>query len=335
MIVNVTGGETKKGNQACLFAGGYATGTVFSETAVYTTGNISTTISGGTWTSGVTAGGRGVFGGIFASKVTAEAQDVSITINGGTFGNVYGGGWAQKGGTSIVDDVEITIAGGTIANVFGGGTHSKTEGSEGSTTQVKGNVTINVLGGSITGEINARGLYENDTVTGNVIVNFTGDQNFACGVNGYGYGSGTENTATLTFDAYTGTFSGKIGGFATITLGDDTAMTLGTAADVDNTAWTFDFTDRADTLAGTSFLTWGAESAFSGDTVQVNFTDATQAAAGWSIATADFTGATFDLCINDATVVANVAYDTAISGGVWDGWKFTSVDGTLKFAKIA
>jgi len=67
----------------------------------------------------------------------------------------------------------------------------------------------------------------------------------------------------------------------------------------------------------------------------VNFADADQAAAGWSIAAANFTGATFDLCIDDTTVAGDLAYDTAISGGDWDGWKFTSVDGTLKFAKLA
>ena len=41
----------------------------------------------------------------------------------------------------------------------------------------------------------------------------------------------------------------------------------------------------------------------------------------------------FTLAIGGSEVTS-VAYDTEISGGDWDGWKFTSVDGTLKFAKI-
>jgi autotransporter passenger strand-loop-strand repeat protein len=330
VTIDIKGGETKKGDQACIFAGGYATGTTANK--VYTVGNVDVTIDGGNW--GVTAGGRGVFGGIFASKVTAEAQDVSITINGGSFGNVYGGGWAQQGGTSIVGDVDIDITGGTIANVFGGGTHSNSTGSGGTTEA--GNVTINVSGGDITGAIYVGGLGQNDNVTGDEIsVNFTGDSDFACGVYGYSRGGGTvAGDAALSFSAYTGEFSGKIGGFVGITLDDDTAMTLTTAAaDVSNGKWAFDFTDRDAELAGTSFLTWDGAN-FAGDTVRVNFTDADQAAAGWSIATADFTGATFDAYAGNEVIATNLAYDTAISGGDWDGWKFTDENGTLKFAKI-
>ena len=44
--------------------------------------------------------------------------------------------------------------------------------------------------------------------------------------------------------------------------------------------------------------------------------------------------ATSDLYVGGSEITS-VAYGTAISGGDWDGWKFTSVDGTLKFAKLA
>ena len=329
VTINITGGETAKGDQACIFAGGYATGTA-ADVTVYTVGNIDATISGGSW--GEAANGRGFFGGAFASGVTAEAQDVTITIDGGTIGNVFGGGWAQKGGTSIVDDVEITISGGTVANVFGGGTHSTSGGAT-----VVDDVTINVTGGSITGAIYAGGQGENDNVIGDEIsVNFTGDSNFVCSVYGYSRGGGTIGDASLSFSAYTGTFSGAIGGFVGITLDDATAMTLATAADdVSNTAWEFDFTGRADTLAGTSFLTWsGAD--FAGDSVKVNFTDATQAASEWSIATATFDATTtFDLYIGGDKIAEGIAYDTAIEGGAWNGWKFTDDNGTLKFKQLA
>jgi len=113
-------------------------------------------------------------------------------------------------------------------------------------------------------------------------------------------------------------------------------MTIATAADdVSNTAWEFDFTGRADTLAGTSFLTWsGAD--FAGDSVKVNFTDATQAASEWSIATATFDATTtFDLYIGGEKIAEGIAYDTAIEGGAWDGWKFTDDNGTLKFKQLA
>ena len=172
-----------------------------------------------------------------------------------------------------------------------------------------------------------------------VLRTWTGATDFDCGVWGYSYvggGTGADDEVTLSFNGYTGSFSGKIGGFNGIAFNDGTAMTLTTAADdVSNGKWEFDLSARAEALSGTSLLTWGAESAFSGDTVKVAFADATQAAAGWSIADAAFTGAKFDLYIGGSEIATNIAYDTEISGGDWDGWKFTSVDGTLKFAQLA
>ena len=340
VTLTLLAGTAAKGAQACVFAGGYATGhDTAKAAAVYTVGSVTATISNGTW--GTACGGRGVFGGAMASDnivdgdeaagVWAKVGNVDLPISGGTMGNVYGGGWAQKNAKSEVGDVSITITGGTIANVFGGGSTSTTGGST-----VADDVTITVSGGTITGDIYARGQTASDSVTGAANVIFTGGTAFGCGVWGYSYvGETTANTAALSFSGYTGTFSGKVGGFTGITLDGATAMTLAAAADINNAAWTFDLADRSDLLENTSLLTWTAEAGFSGDRVVVNFADADQAAAGWSIANANFTGATFDLNIDSTTVVANITYDTAISGGDWDGWKFTSVDGTLKFAKLA
>jgi autotransporter passenger strand-loop-strand repeat protein len=327
VTLTITDGETTKGTQSCIFAGGYATGDATG--TVYTVDSVTATISGGSW--GEAAGGRGVFGGIMASGVEAQViGDVNITISGdATMGNVYGGGWAQKeNAKSIVGDVNINIAGGTIANVFGGGTHS----SSGGTTEA-GEVTITVSGGDITGAIYARGQLEGDT-TGSASVIFTGATDFGCDVFGYSYVGGAASDAVLSYTAYTGTFSGKIGGFDGIVFDDDTAMTLSTAAaDILNGKWEFDFTDRADTFSATSLLTWSTAD-FAGDTVKVTFADATQAAAGWSIADAAFTGATFDLYIGGDKIAEGIAYNTVISGGDWDGWKFTDENGTLKFAQI-
>ena len=331
VTINVTGGESKKGNQACFFAGGYATGSTTNK--VYTVGTIDTTISGGSW--GSAAGGRGVFGGIFASNVTAEADDVTITIDGGTFGNVYGGGWAQKGGTSIVGDVDITITGGTIANVFGGGSHSTSGGYT-----VAGDVTITVSGGTITGDIYARGQLENDT-TGNASVSFTGEGNYGCGVWGYSYVSGAtgvDDDVTLSFTGYTGTFSGTLGGFNGITLDGNTTMTLGTAAvDVNNTAWTFDTAARDTELAGTAILNWTAAD-FAGDTIAVNL--ASGSATEWDLVSA--TGATaatfnkFDVLVDGTSILSEtIDLDEAIVGGAYAGWGFTLENDTLKFKNLA
>ena len=320
-------GTATKSDFSC-FAGGYATGTDSTKlAAVYTVDSMTVSVENGTW--GEAHGGRGIFGGIMASGVAGAAGDVNITISGGTMGNVYGGGWAQKGAKSEVGNVSITISGGTIANVFGGGSHSTSGG-----TTAAGNITITVSGGEIAGDIYARGQLEGDA-TGNAAVIFTGSDAFDCNVYGFSYVGGAVGGAALSYDGYTGTFSGKIGGFDGIAFAAGTAMTLETAAaDVANTAWEFDLSDRDTGLAGTALLTWG-DADFANNTVKVNFADAKQAAAGWSIAAAAFDATTtFDLYIGGTLIAEGIAYDTAVGTGTWADWKFTDDNGTLKFAKI-
>ena len=330
VTLTVTGGSTTKGAQACIFAGGYATGTATG--TVYKVDSVTATISGGSW--GEAAGGRGVFGGIFASGVEAQVLgDVNITISGdATMGNVYGGGWAQKtGAKSIVGDVNINIEGGTIANVFGGGSHS----TSGGTTET-GDVTITVSGGNITGDIYARGQLDGDT-TGNAAVIFTGAADFSCGVYGYSYVGGVVGGAALSFSAYTGEFSGKIGGFDGITFDGATAMELTTAtADVSNGAWEFDLTDRASTLAGTSLLTWD-EGSFENDSIKVSFADDTQAQGGWNIVTdvGTFSGTTFCVEIGGTEIASGLAYNQQIASGDYAGWGFELESGVLKFKQLA
>ena len=208
------------------------------------------------------------------------------------------------------------------------------EGNKGTTTAAS--VTITVAGGTISNAIYARGQADGDSVTGTANVIFTGAENFGCGVYGYSYVGGAASDAVLSFTGYTGTFAGKVGGFDGIVFDEGTAATFGSAAaDIDNTAWEFDFTDRAEALAGTSFLTWSAAD-FAGDTVKVTFADEAQAKAGWSIATADFTDATFGLTAGGVELTG-IAYNTAISGTgtVYDGWGFTLEESVLKFKQLA
>ena len=204
-------------------------------------------------------------------------------------------------------------------------------------TTTAGDVTITVSGGNITGAIYARGQAEGDSVTGSASVTFTGATDFGCNVYGYTYVGGEDPTAaTLSFNGYTGTFSGEVGGFGSVAFNDGTAMTLATASgNVSNSAWEFDLTDRNEALSGTSLLSW-SNADFAGDTVKVTFADATQAAAGWSIADAAFDATTsFDLYIGGDKIAEGIAYDTAIGTGDWAGWKFTDENGTLKFANLA
>jgi len=324
----------------CCFAGGYATGHDDAKLApVYTVDSVTLAVSGGNW--GGAQGGRGIFGGAFASDNTANGSDgvyakvgdVNITISGGVMGNVYGGGWAQKNAKSEVGDVNITISGGTVTNVFGGGTHSTSGG-----TTSAGNVTITVSGGTITGAIYAKGQLVGDTVTGDANVIFTGAGDQDCDVFGYSY-IGTEGVSeALTFADYTGTFTGAVGGFGAIDIAGNTALTLDTAAgrDVVNTSWKFDFTDRSDVLADTAALVW-TDTAFAEHTrVAINFADAGQARAGWSIAeVTDASEAVFSLAVEGTVVAEDLSCGAAIESGDYAGWGFALVDSVLKFTKLA
>ena len=348
--LDITSGTATKGDEACIFAGGYAAGhdtaDAADRTAVYEAGSVTLTISGGNW--GEVKGGRGVFGGAFASDNTkaadwddpdeggkgvyAKVGDVNITVIGGTMGNVYGGGWAQKGGKSEVGDVNINIEGGTITNIFGGGCCSISGGST-----KAGDVTITVSGGNIDGAIFAKGQGSNDEV-GNAEVIFTGNTSFSCDVFGYGYVGGGNSDATLSFTGYTGTFSGKLGGFNGIKFDGATAMMLSTAAgDVSNSAWEFDLTGRADTLAGSSLLTWEEAGSTSFTNVSVKFADDTQAQGGWNIATVvdAFGSTTFDVEVGGELIGANLALDGHIASGEYQDWGFTVEDNVLKFKNLA
>ena len=326
--LTVTDGTAAK-SDFCCFAGGYATGTASGR--VYTVDSVTATIAGGSW--GGAHGGRGIFGGAMASGVEAAVLgEVNLTISGGSMGNVFGGGWAQKpGAKSIVGDVNITIAGtAQVANVFGGGSHS----TSGGVTTAE-NVTITVSGGSITGDIYARGQLEGDSVTSAKVI-FTGAEGFACGVYGYAVVGATDpSNATLSFSDYTGIFSGKLGGFNGITLDKDTAANFGAEAEISNTAWIFDAAERDASLNGTAFLNWDAAD-FASSTVTLNL--ATGDASEWTLINAETTTAygTFTLQVDGDNVATGLVLGDTITGTgtAYDGWGFTRENDVLKFAQI-
>ena len=108
-------------------------------------------------------------------------------------------------------------------------------------------------------------------------------------------------------------------------------MTLSTAAaDVSNSAWTFDMAARDAALAGTSLLTWSTAD-FAGDTVTLKL-GAT--ATEWSLVSAASTTAYGTFGVDG--VAAELALDEKISGGTaYDGWGFTLDGSVLKFKQLA
>jgi len=330
-------GGTAADSKFCLFAGGYATGTDSEKTAaVYTVESVTATVSGGSW--GSANGGRGIFGGAFASGVKAEVGDINLTVSDGTMGNVYGGGWSQKDGLSVVGDVNLAITGGTVANVFGGGTHSTSGGA----TEA-GKVTITVSDGTISGNIYARGQLAGDTVASAEVI-FTGGKNFSCGVYGYSYVGGDDSDATLNFSTYTGKFSGAIGGFRSVGLTANTAMTLSTAAaDVSNGDWVFDLTERRLFFDDQAILNWSAAD-FTEDTVTLKV--ASSRSQCWTLvsgadASAYNTAAGKFLVEVDGGDAVALTFDAetgrtgTLADGAYAGWGFAVEDSVLKFTKLA
>ena len=328
VTLTVTGGETVKGDQACIFAGGYATGNAAG--TVYTVDSVTATVSGGSW--GAAANGRGVFCGIMVSGVTAEViGDVELTVSGGKMGNIYGGGWAQNGGVSTVGDVYLTITGDAeVASVFGSGYHSVSGG-----TTFVGNACITVAGGNITRAIYAKGQLDSDVVS-DATVTFTGSNAYTCSVYGYSQVGGEGNSEALTLADFTGSFAGNIGGFNVIEFFDDTAMTLTAAAnDVSNSDWMFDVSARDEALAATALLDWSAAD-FTDDTITLNL--ATDSGCEWALvdAASSTNYGNFDVLVDGESIVSDsLSLNEAIDGGAYDGWGFTLEGSVLKFKQLA
>ena len=247
-------------------------------------------------------------------------------------GNIYGGGWAQKGGTSTVTgDVNITVGGDAkINNVFGGGSYSSVSGGA---TSVGGDVNITVAGGAIYNNIFAGGQGDFSTVGGGVRVSFTGSNDYACNVFGYGHPESATAVGdkSLEFVDYTGELSGDIGGFDGIVFTGNTSATL-SGTTIDNTVWSFDYTGRT-FGADIAMLTFD-NGTFAGGELTLKLA-ASAAPADWNIAVglAD-TAVGFDYTVYVGNVEQTFV-DGKVASGDYAGWSFVLEDSTLKFKQLA
>ena len=328
--VAISGGEAKS---ASLYGAGYAYSSGTNADGVeYSAGNITIDITDGT--VGSKQSGRGIFGGAFASGVDASVADVSITISGtAAAGNIFGGGWAQQGGSSVVTGaVDITISGGSANVIYGGGAHSNT--STGSTSVASVNITVS--GGSAMA-IYAGGQTTGDTVTGDAVITVTGA--FASETDLYGTGyEGVDTVAgssTLNFADYTGTYSGTIANFDDIIFSGDTVAAM-TGAAVEAANLTFDLAGR--TAAANAFVGFGADSTIA--SVDIKADTANAATSSWDILTTTGSKITdFDLFVGDAASAIDLTVGEAIVGGVFNGWAIQEIESegkvTYKFAVLA
>ncbi|MBQ6477470.1 MAG: hypothetical protein IJI43_03455 [Bacilli bacterium] len=155
-----------------------------SATATYKT---NVTVNGGKIETNVYGGGKGD-----STHTPKEFGDVTVTIEGGSIGDVYGGN--DQAGSPQRGDV-VNLNGGTIANGFGGGNNT------GQTT-----TNINLAGTTVTGNLyggsNNGGIVttSNVHVTSGSVTNVYGGNNL----------NGSTTTTNVIIDG--GTFSGDVYG---------------------------------------------------------------------------------------------------------------------------
>ena len=176
--------------------------------------NANLTINGGTINGvkyqGVDKSAVAVLGGGIAkgTKATANADATTNTvINGGTItGHVVAGGLAD-GGTATVGTANLTITGGTInGNVYAGG-YALNNGKANVTTA---NVTLK--GGSINGKVTVGNATKATITLDGTGAKVTGDDT--------GDFEGNESS-TLAFNNYNGTFDNVAIGFGTLAVAEN------------------------------------------------------------------------------------------------------------------
>jgi hypothetical protein len=179
-----------------------------------------------------------VFGGVIVSSKTDPTKpklskkylplvdgtlmgDATVTINSGTFRDVYGGGGGFN--STVTGDTTVNYYGGNVKNIFGGGSTGAI---------VEGNAVVNIVGSPAGGRIGKiYGGGNNATVTGSTTVTFSPDANlikFTGTVDGGGKGKNAivGGSRNLVFDNYSGNFNAKIKNFTDIQLIGSANVTL-------------------------------------------------------------------------------------------------------------
>lgn len=158
--VTVTKAEEAYGYPIIYGSGFYS----FAYIDKFSNSDANITIQSGTWAEVYAGGGANGWG-----HVDDVPGNATVTVTGGTIGTIYGGGNGSVGGereVAIEGNVRLDISGGTIEQVIANG---KT-----ASAPIKGDVTVRITGGEITEitvldhDAEAEGV--NSAVEGNIIL---------------------------------------------------------------------------------------------------------------------------------------------------------------------
>ena len=173
-----------------------------------------------------------VYGGGNQANYVPDTDDKSINVHiyncTNKIGEVYGGGRVANAGTDTHNvTVNVTVDGGTIANVFSGA-----QGQADNAANIKGDATLNLHGGTITGNAFGGSNTLGD-ISGTITVNVDDDANGDCALdvaNVYGGGNVAHCVGTSDVNVISGTVSNNVfgGGKNANVGGGDVEMTGGT-----------------------------------------------------------------------------------------------------------
>ena len=126
-----------------------------------------------------------IYGG--SNNATLTVETTSVTIDGGTVGAVYGGGYSDGTDATVAGNTSVTIKSGTVnGGVYGGGY------SDGTDATVAGNTSVTIKSGTVNGGVYGGGYTKNNTATidGSTSVTIEGGT-----INGNVYGGGYGHAA--------------------------------------------------------------------------------------------------------------------------------------------
>lgn len=337
------GGRIVTGDISAKYAGGvwnniFTGATTDTNESKFTCGDVTTVITGGTYTAFVSNGSQ-------IQNGTATQGNSSMTITGGTFAGQVSAGGSSYGGESVVNgNTYLTITGGTFnGRVLAGSGANKS--ANGANTVITGSTYLvvdsskNVIAftGNLYSASMGAGVINGDTnmtFSGNganlkfgATSNISGDSQ--AGMAGIRYVVGEQN---LKFDAFEGDFGARINNSFTQVFVTDSQVIL--TADI-NTNYISKW--NVEVNSAEAELTWGNNGSFNnfaGDTINLTL-DENLEGSEWAV----FAGGTNALRGWESAKNINICgtaavYDATLNAWTTDEYKFYKNNGTLTLSKI-
>lgn len=221
-------GNISQSDVAINVTGGAEVGTIYASMDASVAGAVKVDVSGGSKVTNLYGGGQGT-----GVNVYVQSTDISVSGDGTTVANIYGGGYINS---HVAESTNIEITGGKVGTVYGGSFYGVVGGgATGDTatavdTSAKTAATIQLSGGEVTGNVYAGGYGGGSDIVGDAKVIFTG-AGTTVGGKIYGTGNGGSQVlgnSILAFEEYKGDTAAvlaKSEGFDVVSITDGSLET--------------------------------------------------------------------------------------------------------------